>query len=196
VTLAILGGTFNPVHNGHMNIAAQVRSRYGYDRIVFVPANIPAHKPMDTEVGTAHRMKMLELAVAGCPHFVVDDCELRRGGTSYTIETVRELGRLYPIDGKPGLIIGDDLVEDLKTWREADLLMEMVDLIVAHRRSPAELAVGYPCRYIDNSLFPVSSSLIREKLRSGEEIGPEGRHMRNWLPPGVFDYIRRYDLYH
>jgi nicotinate-nucleotide adenylyltransferase len=196
VTVAILGGTFNPVHNGHMNIAAEVRSRYGYERIVFVPANIPAHKQMEMDAGAIHRMKMLELAVAGCPQFIVDDCELRRGGTSYTIETVRELGRLYPIDGRPGLIIGDDLVEDLKTWREADRLMEMVDLIVAHRHSPAELTVGYPCRYVDNSLFPVSSSLIREKLRSGEGLGPDGQPLRNWLPPGVFDYIQRYDLYH
>jgi len=194
VKIAILGGTFNPVHKGHLNIAGEVKSRFGYRRVVFIPANIPAHKKMEVDVGADHRLKMLELAVAPYPDFVVDDCELRRGGTSYTIDTVQELSRAYPIEGKPGLIIGDDLVEDFETWRDVEQLVELVELIVAHRHSREKVAIGYPCRYVDNSLFPISSSRIREALQS-DGASADRESVRNWLPPDVFDYIQRHDLY-
>jgi len=194
VRIAILGGTFNPVHSGHLNIAGEVKSRFGYQRIVFIPANIPAHKEMEIDVGADHRLKMLELAVAGHPDFAVDDCELRRGGTSYTIDTVKELTQNLPLEGKPGLIIGDDLVEDFETWKHVGKLVEMVELIVAHRQSKERIAIDYPFRYVDNSLFPISSSLIRQALKSNSS--PAQREaVRNWLPPDVYDYIQRHDLY-
>ena len=192
--IAILGGTFNPVHKGHLNIAGEVKSRFGYQQIVFVPANIPAHKKMEVDVGAEHRLKMLELAVAPRSDFVVDDCELRRGGTSYTIDTVRELSQTYPIEGKPGLIIGDDLVEDFNSWRDVERLMELVELVIAHRRSPKDSAVDYPCRYVDNSLFPISSSQIREALCAGDAV-TGGQSVSSWLPAPVFDYIQRHGLY-
>lgn len=192
--IAILGGTFNPVHIGHLNIAGEVKSRFGYQQIVFVPTNIPAHKTMEVDVGAEHRLKMLELAVAECDDFVVDDCELRRGGTSYTIDTVRELSQTYPIAGKPGLIIGDDLVEDFKSWRDVERLVELVELIIAHRRSRKDLSVDFPCRYVDNSLFPISSSQIREALYA-EDAVRGGRSVSSWLPAPVFDYIQRHGLY-
>jgi nicotinate-nucleotide adenylyltransferase len=182
------------VHKGHLNIAVEVKSRFEYQRIVFVPANIPAHKKMEVEVGADHRLKMLQLATAEYPDFVVDDCELRRGGTSYSIDTVRELSGVYPIEGKPGLIIGDDLVEDFNSWRNVERLVELVDLIIAHRQSEEKIKIDYPCRYIDNSLFPISSSQIRQALKSrGFSAG--GKAVRNWLPPQVADYIQRHDLY-
>lgn len=186
--VAVLGGTFNPVHLGHLNIAREVRRQLGYGRIVFVPANIPAHKRIETDVGTEHRLNMLELAVNQCSEYFVEDCELRRGGTSYTIDTVRELRSRYNLEGKPGLIIGDDLVEDFNTWRDVEQLVELVDLIVAHRRSPQEIEVDYPCRYIDNSLYPVSSSEIRGRIKRGESV-------EDCLPEGVRHYIARYGLY-
>jgi len=203
VRIAILGGTFNPVHKGHLNIAGEVKSRFGYQQIVFVPANIPAHKKMEVDVGAVHRLKMLELAVAEHSDFVVDDCELRRGGTSYTIDTVRELSESYPIEGKPGLIIGDDLVEDFKTWRDVDRLVELVELVIAHRRSRKDVAIDYPCLYVDNSLFPISSSQIREALYAehteptehAEDTVTGGKSVRSWLPAPVFDYIQRHGLY-
>jgi nicotinate-nucleotide adenylyltransferase len=196
MTFAVLGGTFNPVHLGHLNIGREVQAKLGYQRIVFVPANIPAHKSMEMDAGAENRLKMLKLAAAPYPDFLVDDCELRRGGTSYTIDTVRELTRRYTFDGKPGLIIGDDLVEDFKTWRDVDRLVELVDLIIAHRRSPADVEIQYPCRYIDNTLYPISSSQIRQKLCSdqGTDAG-NGEMVRDWLPLEVFDYIQRNGLY-
>jgi nicotinate-nucleotide adenylyltransferase len=194
VRIAILGGTFNPVHKGHLHVAGEVKARFGYQRIVFIPASIPAHKIMEMDAGAAHRLKMLELATARDPDFTVEECELKRGGTSYTIDTVRELARKYPIAGKPGMIIGDDLVEDFKSWRDVDQLMELVDLIIAHRHSPQKVKIEYPCRYVDNSLFPISSSQIRDKLRS--RAGGERESVRSWLPAEVFDYVEKHNLYH
>ncbi|MBN2553967.1 MAG: nicotinate (nicotinamide) nucleotide adenylyltransferase, partial [Spirochaetales bacterium] len=182
--IAILGGTFNPVHNGHLNIALEVDSRFDYQRILFVPANIPAHKEMDSDVGAGHRLAMLHLAVDRYPSFVVEDCELRRGGTSYTIDTVAELSRSYPVTGKPGLIVGDDLAVDLQSWREVDRLVEMVDLIVARRQYGVKVEIRYPCRYLDNSLYPISSSRIREILRAGGSSAG-ARMLVEWLPPEV-----------
>lgn len=192
--IAILGGTFNPVHKGHLNIAGEVKSRFEYQQIVFVPANIPAHKKLEVDVGAEHRLRMLELAVAEHSDFVVDDCELRRGGTSYTIDTVRELSQTYPIAGKPGLIIGDDLVEDFNSWRDVERLMELVELVIAHRRSAKDIAVDYPCRHVDNSLFPISSSQIREALYAADTV-TGGQSVSSWLPEPVFDYIQRHGLY-
>jgi nicotinate-nucleotide adenylyltransferase len=194
VRIAILGGTFNPVHLGHLNIAGQVKSRFRYRRVVFVPANIPAHKRIEADAGVDHRLKMLELALAPYPDFVVDDCELRRGGTSYTIDTVRELAQSYPIEGKPGLIIGDDLVEDFNSWRNVEKLVELVELIIARRQAEKNAEIDYPCLYVDNSLYPISSSRIREALKA-DGTRRDLEAARKWLPPEVFGYIQRHDLY-
>ena len=117
--LAILGGTFNPVHIGHLFLAEEVQALLGYDRILFVPANIPVHKTMPVEVGARHRLRMLHaLAVAGCPG-LVEDCELERGGNSYTIDTLSYVLERFRPEGRPGLIIGEDLVEGFPAWRQA-----------------------------------------------------------------------------
>jgi nicotinate-nucleotide adenylyltransferase len=98
------------------------------------------------------------------------------------------------MEGKPGLIIGDDLVEDFRSWHDVEQLVEMVDLIVAHRQSTENLEIGYPCRYVDNSLFPVSSSQIR-RILGAPGCPAERDAVRDWLPPEVNEYIRRHDLY-
>jgi nicotinate-nucleotide adenylyltransferase len=188
MTLAIFGGTFNPVHVGHLFLAEEVRRRLRYDVVLFVPAYIPVHKEVEIEVGAEHRLAMLEIAVASNPGFRVDDCELRRGGPSYTIDTVREVLERHSVDGKPGLIIGDDLVEGFGSWKDASLLAEMVQLIVGHRTSAEDVQMDFPCVYVDNSLLPVSSSQIRERLGRGEPV----RHL---VPEAVREYILRHGLY-
>ncbi len=190
--LAILGGTFNPVHVGHLFLAEEVRALLGYDRILFVPANIPVHKTMPIEVGARHRLRMLRLAVAGCPGFLVEDCELERGGNSYTIDTLSYLLERFRPEGRPGLIIGEDLVEGFPSWRQAARLAELAELIVA-RRVPGPAAVpAWPfqacVRRIENLLLPVSSSDIRSRLAAG-------RPARHLVPERVLRYIRRHRLY-
>jgi len=198
--LAILGGTFNPVHVGHLFLAEEVQALLGYDRILFVPANIPVHKTMPVEVGARHRLRMLRLAVAGRPGFQVEDCELKRGGNSYMIDTLLYALERFRPEGRPGLIIGEDLVEGFPAWKQAERLAELAELIVA-RRGPAtpakpDMEVGakpawpFPAsvRRIENLLLPVSSSEIRRRLASG-------RPTRHLVPERVLRYIRRHRLY-
>ena len=188
MTLAIFGGTFNPVHVGHLFLAEEVKTHSHYDRIIFVPAYIPVHKRVDFDVHPEHRLRMLEIATAPHPEFQVDDCELSRGGDSYTIDTVQEIISRYPTELKPGLIIGDDLAADFDTWKEASLLAGMTDLIIAHRISSDRIKINFPCTYIENSLLPVSSSEIRERLSAGKSI-------RYLVPDKVIQYIETNGLY-
>ncbi|HEC61997.1 MAG TPA: nicotinate (nicotinamide) nucleotide adenylyltransferase [bacterium] len=188
MTLAILGGTFNPVHFGHLYLAEEVRSQFHFDRIIFVPANIPVHKQIDSLIGAQHRLQMLKVATESYPELLVDDCELKRGGNSYTIDTVREILSRYHGVKNPGLIIGDDLLEDYSTWKEATKLAAMVNLIIAQRISPARKDMDIPCTYIENTLLPVSSSQIRERISRGLSV-------RSLVPEEVIRYIESNELY-
>jgi nicotinate-nucleotide adenylyltransferase len=188
VTAAILGGTFNPVHIGHLCLAEEVRSAFGYDRVILVPANIPSHKDATPVIPGEHRLAMLRLAVAGCDGLVVDDTELVRGGLSRTIDTLEVLVPRYGITGRPGLVIGDDLAAGFPAWKSAERLAGMVDLILARRTSERHAAFPWPHRVVMNPLIAVSSSDIRQRVA-------EGRSIRFLTPDPVVDYIAARRLY-
>ena len=185
--VALLGGSFDPVHIGHLHIAEVVLASAGYDRVLFVPAHVPSHKPSTRLAATEHRLRMLHLAVAGHARFAVSDVEVRRGGISYTVETVRELQACARIGERPGLVIGDDLGAELDTWREADTLFAMVELLVARRRR-SPLPVTWPHRVLANHRLPISSSDLRRRIRAGQVI-------RGLVPDAVEAYIRQQSLY-
>ena len=187
--VALLGGSFDPVHVGHLHIAEVVLRSAGYDSVLFVPACLPSHKPAARLADTEHRLRMLQLAVAGNARFAVSDVEVRRGGISYTVDTVRELRANGLIGARPGLVIGDDLGPELETWREAATLFGMVDLLVARRRrSPLPLPLSWPHRVLANHRLPLSSSDLRRRIRNGQVI-------RALVPDAVEAYIRERKLY-
>ena len=188
VRAVILGGTFNPVHYGHLFVADEVRSAFGYDVAILVPAYQPVHKNLAPILAPAHRLEMLRRAVAGREGFIVDGSEIERSGPSYSIDTVLEMIPRHGIVGKPGFVIGDDLVAGFPTWKNVERLAQVVDLIVARRTLAGPVRLKYPHRTVMNSILPISSSEIRERIA-------EGRSVRFLLPDAVLDYIREQGLY-
>ncbi len=184
----VLGGTFNPVHFGHLFIAEEARLAFGYDAAVLVPSRQPVHKDLAPIIDVEKRLAMLRLAVAGSPFLLVSDCDARRGGASYSIDTVRDLVPLLGIEGKPGFVIGDDLVESFPSWKEAESLAAETDIIVARRNSLQHPPFPYPHRVVMNTVLPISSSEIRRRVA-------EGRSVRFLLPDPVWEYIHANRLY-
>jgi nicotinate-nucleotide adenylyltransferase len=133
--IAVLGGSFNPIHIGHLALADEVCCALGYDRIVFVPTFIPPHKTFSCDAGAAARLEMANLACEDDGRFVVDSCEIDRGGTSYTFDTISFLEEKYSdcLEGKIGLIIGDDLIPGFHLWHRAVELSKKCQLILAKR---------------------------------------------------------------
>ena len=186
--MVILGGTFNPIHLGHLYLADEARLSLGFDKVIFVPDNIPAHKEVGSSVTARSRLDMLETALASTRDFLMDTCEIDRGGVSYAIETVDELSKRYDLADKAGFILGDDLVAGFPRWKEAQRLSDSVELIVAHRNYSQRVQFAYPHTYLDNTMLPISSSEIRRRVR-------EKGAYRFWVPDPVFEYIRKNGLY-
>ena len=184
--VALLGGAFDPVHLGHLHVAEVVLATGCYDQVLFVPAHLPSHKP-GALAAPDHRLTMLRLAISRRPGLAVSDIELRRGGVSYTVDTVRQLQRTGTLGRRPGLVVGDDLGAELGTWREAETLFGMVELLVARRIGEAA-PLGFPHRRLANHPLPLSSSELRRRVRAGQVI-------RALVPDSVAAYIREHGLY-
>jgi len=185
--LLVLGGSFNPIHLGHLMLAEEVAVEFGYDRIMLVPSCRPPHKALAGDPGPEARLAMTRLAVMDHPLYIVDDCEIARGGLSYTLETLRHVVAAYTPDGKPGLVIGDDLAAGFGSWRDPEGICGLADLIVARRGGTSpELSYGY--RKADNMLLPISSTDIRSRISNG-------RPWRWLVPLPVARYIEDHELY-
>jgi len=187
VKTAVIGGTFNPVHIGHLYLAEEVKKQFGYQRVIFVPSFIPPHKDADGSTRPEDRLEMLRRTVVDTD-IVVDDAEIRRGGVSYMIDTIKELLNTYTITGRIGLVIGDDLVAGLDSWKDWANLEKMIDLIIAHRNFSGRMECRYGHRYLDNLVLPISSRDIRERVKSG-------RAYRFLVPGEAFALINQRGLY-
>ncbi|MGB9773153.1 MAG: nicotinate-nucleotide adenylyltransferase [Bacteroidota bacterium] len=189
--LGIFGGSFNPPHIGHLIVAERVRESVLLDRILFVPTAVPPHKGMVDLVDAQHRLAMVQLAIKDNPFFELCDCEVKRGGISYTIETIREL-KAYYTGNEFYLIIGLDNFLGFHRWRDPEAILAEVVLIVMDRPGSNESPNSSP--YVDRALFvevpliEISASMIREKVKSGESI-------RYMVPRDVEEYIYSQNLY-
>jgi nicotinate-nucleotide adenylyltransferase len=190
VKYVILGGSFNPIHSGHLFLADAALTRFGYDRVILVPAFQSPLKESPQGSSPKDRLDMLASSVAGDPRMTIDDCELNREGISYTIDTIKEIISRCEIEGKPGLIIGDDLVSSFCNWKNPEEIANLTDIIIARRLEPGAdiTAFSYPHKTLDNELINVASAKIRKKIEAGEA-------WRYLVPPGARYIIEDRALY-
>lgn len=183
--IGILGGTFNPVHLGHLILAQEMQSQLKLDKVIFIPTNIAAHKE-EIKVSAKDRLAMLKLAVSDNPFFEVSDLEIKRGGVSYTIDTVETLKKDYPED-KLFLIIGSDLAKDFSTWKQPEILKKEITIVVAQRKEyffdQNKWFLALPVTQV-----AISSSLIRELIKKNISI-------KYLVPEAVLQYIKENNLY-
>lgn len=188
MNVAVLGGSFNPVHYGHLALAETVLRTLDYDVVVFVPTNQSPFKTSPEGATSRDRVDMLMAAISGNPRFMVDDCEIKRGGLSYTIDTILDIERRYQCEKKIGLLLGDDHLGAFHRWKSADLLAQKADLLLATRINTEINDFPYPYRAISNPQIPISSSQVRSAIR-------EGAAWTHLVPPGVAHIIRDRGLY-
>jgi nicotinate-nucleotide adenylyltransferase len=187
VKIGILGGTFNPVHIGHLILAEEAREKLGLERIVFVPAYLPPHKDNSDIAPASHRLNMVKLAIKGNKNFSVSDAEIRRDGKSYTIDTVRDFKKQYPNEDLY-FIIGSDLLTYLDEWKDLSEIIKMVKFVAATRP-------GYPLEKIPSY---ISTIPIRAVDISGFEIRNCVRNKKSFrylVPDAVCKYILKKRLY-
>lgn len=184
----VLGGTFNPIHIGHLILAEELAVEFGYDRVLLIPSFQPPHKLLVDDPGPDARLAMIKQGVSADPLFIVEPCELDRGGVSYTVDTLDHLRATYAMIGKPGLVIGDDLASGFPFWRNPDGIVARADLILARRSGCMPEDFAFPCRFASNLLVPVSSTLVRQRIAAGGA-------WRHLVPDGVARYINDQRLY-
>lgn len=209
MAIGVFGGTFDPVHIGHLRAAIELRDSLRLDTLRLMPSADPVHRQAP-EAGAEHRLAMLRLAVANEPALVADDLEIRRGGATYTIDTLEQLRSTLGDDQPLLLCIGMDSLASLDSWKHWQSLTDLAHIVVAGRpgwQPPAQGALAEwvgrhrvdavgdlntrpaGCLYFaDIPLLPVSSTGIRDDLRAG-------RSVRYLTPDAVIDYIHDYHLY-
>ncbi len=200
VTLAgsvgILGGTFDPIHNGHLAIAEEARETLGLERVLLVPAASPPHKPDRHVTDAAHRLAMARLAVEDNPSFAVSGLEVERGGASYTVDTLAALAA-HGI-AEPWFILSAEALADFGSWRSPDRILELCRLAVVPRGGyepldRAWVAERFPgredrVRFLPGPLLPISGSVVRRRAAVG-------RSVRYLVPDAVARYIAHHQLY-
>lgn len=194
--IGIFGGTFDPVHIGHLILAEAARESLRAEQILFLPAADPPHKQGDTRLPIEHRLAMLELAIADDPYFAISRVDIDRPGPHYTADTVRILHESYP-DAELYFLMGGDSLHDLPTWHRPHEILKYVQLAVMRRTDlvldPDELENELPgimsrVVMIDAPLIGISSTDIVERIQ-------HGRSVRYLVPSAVLEYITAHGLY-
>lgn len=219
--IAVLGGSFNPLHVGHAMLADSVLNEYGCDKILFVPTCVPPHKLMSSSVSPEQRLEMVRRFCAssvfnGRQKFFAEDCEIARGGTSYTVDTLRFISEKYKDElagEKPGFIMGQEVAAQFCKWKNPEEIARLADILIARRHPDnngirTEETKNRPCgnysedykdecslenfsyKYsmIENPVLPVSSTEIRARIALGKA-------WRYLVPEEVFQYIISNNLY-
>ncbi len=196
--IGIFGGTFDPIHLGHLRAAQEVAAKLSLDRVLFIPAGRPPHRRAP-QASAAHRLAMVKRAVADNPLFEVSDIEIRRAGKSYTVDTLTELARAAPFN-KLFLIMGTDQIAKIDKWRQPHKIFEYARGVVISRpgvkMSAMKIKRGFPAirgrggafTLLPVSLLDISATNIRRLLRAGQAV-------RYLVPEPVIKYLHTHKLY-
>ncbi len=186
--IGILGGTFNPVHIGHLILAEEAAGKLKLDKVIFMPVYIPPHKNSPDLIEAEHRYQMCILATKNNPNFEVSKLEIEREGKSYSVETLKELRKKYGKDVQLFFLTGSDSLKELFSWKDVDDIFKLSQFVVAQRP-------GYPIERLPEEVkvvlitpIEVSSSLIRQRIK-------EEKSIRYLVPDEVRDYIIGHKLY-
>jgi nicotinate-nucleotide adenylyltransferase len=188
--LGIFGGTFDPIHVGHLIMAQEAVERLRLDQLLFLPAGRPAHKRARRITPVAHRLAMLRLAIRGNPRFGISRLEVDRDDVSFTVATLERLADSERADLY--FLMGQDSLEEFRTWREPDRILSLARLVVAPRgdgdRSSLDPATRRRVVFLKPPRMEIAASEIRRRLRRGGTV-------RYWVPDAVLAYLRRHGLY-
>lgn len=196
--IGLIGGTFNPIHHGHLILSEYVRENFQLDKVIFIPTGLPPHKSATVVEKPEIRLEMTKLAIEMNQFFSVSDIETYREGISYTIDTITELKNLYPTD-QLYFLIGADSLFELPTWKYYEQLISKTNIIVVNRPGGANNLIGAKIKEYEDQfggsiievkspLIDISSSDIRNRVKDGKSI-------KYLVPNNVEEFILQKNLY-
>ncbi len=189
--ICLFGGTFDPPHIGHLLIAQTICEAESFDKILFIPVNIPPHKSVNTSL--EDRLNMLNIAVKDNPNFEISDIEIRRGGVSYTIDTIRKIKEVYNIkSNKLSYLIGSDSLLNFHNWKDPEKILNECQIIVAIRPGfrPSDIPawILHKIQFANIPRFEISSTNIRTRW-------VENKTIRYMVTLPVWEYINENQIY-
>lgn len=192
MNIGLLGGTFNPIHNGHLINAEIIKENFNLDKVLFIPSKYPVHKNLEGNVSSEDRYNMIKIAINDNKDFEASRIEIDREGESYFIITIKQLLNIYK-DSELYLIIGSDAFSEITIWKESEEILKIVSFIIM-RRPGHELInsklikMAKDAKFANNPLIEISSSEIRKNIKNNKSI-------RYLVPGNVEEYIIKKELY-
>ena len=186
--IGFFGGTFNPIHLGHLTIAEIVLGALKLDEIIFIPTFLPPHKIDRELISAEHRLNMVKFAIKDNPRFKVSDFEIKQKGKSYTIHTARYFKKVSLSEAKLFFIVGGDSYKNLKQWKSIDELVKIFTFVAVNRPRYGYKKNNHGCVFVDVPGIDISSSYIRQRIK-------EKKSVRYYVPDKALSYIKKHKLY-
>jgi len=186
--LGLLGGTFDPVHNGHVVLAEKAHEELGLDKVIFIPAFIPPHKNAEGITAVEHRLKMLEISSQDLSFCEISDIELKKEQVVYTVDTLREMRAIYGEAAELYFLVGSDFVDQYTTWKDYTTLSSLATFMIAARPGFSVNHIPEGMQLLEGDFPLVSSSDLRIIIRNGENVS-------RYVPLAVCNYIKNNNLY-
>lgn len=186
--IGILGGTFDPVHKGHIYLAKKACAKLRLDKIIFIPTYLSPHKKGIKVTSAKHRYNMLRLAIAGNKKFKISDMEIKRRGRSYSVETLRRLRKRYGHEARIFFITGSDSLNELDRWKDLVEILKLCRFVVVERPGFKAMKLPLGCMFLKIGAKDISATEVRPIVKQGGSLA-------QLVPGSVINYIRRNKLY-